>query len=587
MAVPPLNRRLQGLIWEFSPPVRRRLRSLRRSISLHLHRIRHLAGSGAGPRIAAQRQTSPTPVIADPAITVIGKNDTVEGAFIAHVHGLDHLPPNHLEAMLMAAVAENLSWVAGGWAPPAPGPYGPSGVVSRDPRVPEPTHLLLRRPAPSLAGRSEVVGRVVPHITSAESCEGFTPVAEHAPASGPYRLDARAASHAVVECPWFPVDQALAELPVVEGPPTVLFLLPFLAVGGAERLLFDLIEGLGGRYRVLIATTDPHLESYGQTVDRARQLTRHVHTLGDWLPRDAVPSAIRHLIRRWRVDTLVCWNGSVAFYDEVADLRASFPELRIVNQLFNHRGGWIEHFSPTLIGAVDAQIAVNTPINNALVADRGVPSEKVVTIHHAVGAPEPRSETHRAKLRRELGVNEDTVVVGTFIRMHPQKRPTDIIELARRMVGENLHFFLVGGGPLDNTVDGEIARDRPPNLTRWPLQPDATPLYDAIDLCLMTSEFEGLPVFLLDGLARGIPCVATAVGDIPLLLADGGGRVVDRPGDLDGFAAAIREFLDPDHRRGEGEKGRHAVETRFSLERYVAEYEAAIFHGGDGTIASS
>jgi hypothetical protein len=173
------------------------------------------------------------------------------------------------------------------------------------------------------------------------------------------------------------VDEVLAALPEIDGPPTALFLLPFLAVGGAERLLFDLMAGLRGRYRLLVVTTDPHLEALGQTVDRARELTPHCYTLGDWLPREAVASALRHLIRRWRVRSLVCWNGSTAFYDQVAVMRRSFPHLRIVNQLFNHSGGWIEHYSPSLIRSVDAHIAVNTPIARALVADRKVPGDRV------------------------------------------------------------------------------------------------------------------------------------------------------------------------------------------------------------------
>ena len=587
MTFPALNRRLQGLFWELSPPVRRFFRSLRTSLSLRLHRIRRKVDPDAGPRVATVRATKSTPEISDPAVTIIGETDVAGAAFIGHGRGLDKLPPNHIEAMLMAAAAENLSWVAAGWAPPAPGRFGPSGSASRDPEVPESTHLLLRRPISARTHREPVAGRVLPHITSVERCDGLTPIAEHIPASGPYRIHPEKAGEAVIESPWFPVDEALAELPAIDGPPTALFLLPFLAVGGAERLLYELMEGLDDRCRILIATTDPHLESFGQTVDRARQLTPHVYTLGDWLPREAMPSAVRHLIRRWRAETLVCWNGSVFFYDEVANLRKAFPKLRIVNQLFNHRGGWIDHFSPTLIDAVDTQIAVNTPIAEALVTERAVPDDRVVTIHHAVGAPEPRNEDHRARLRRELGVDDDTVVVGTFIRMHPQKRPADIIEIARRMIGDNVHFFLVGGGPLDDAVNREIARDRPPNLTRWPLQPDATPLYDAIDLCLMTSDFEGLPIFLLDGLARGIPCVATAVGDIPFLLRDGGGRVVERPGDLDGLAEAIRNSLDPNHRRTEGEKGRRAVEARFGLERYVAAYKAAIFRPPRGESSGS
>jgi glycosyltransferase involved in cell wall biosynthesis len=207
----------------------------------------------------------------------------------------------------------------------------------------------------------------------------------------------------------------------------------------------------------------------------------------------------------------------------------------------------------------------------------------VATIHHAVGAPEPRDEARRADLRRSLGVDDDTVVIGSFIRLHSQKRPLDIIRLARRMRADPVHFLLVGGGPLDAEIDREIERDPPRNLTRRPMEADAAPLYDALDLCLMTSEFEGLPVFLLDGLVRGIPCVATAVGDIPLLLADGGGRVVDRPGDLDALAAAVRDLLDDETRSAEGEKGRASVASRFALERYIAEYEAVIFPIGERT----
>ncbi len=296
-----------------------------------------------------------------------------------------------------------------------------------------------------------------------------------------------------------------------------------------------------------------------------------------WDRDPAIPSALRHLIRRWQVESLVCWNGSVLFYNEAPGLRRSFPELCIVNQLFNHHGGWIEHFSPSIIHAVDTQIAVNNLIARALVDDRGVPAERVATIHHAVGIPEPLDHQRRSRLRRKLGVNHDTTVIGTFIRMHPQKRPLDIVRIARLMRDDPVHFLLVGGGPLDTDLDAEIARDRPPNLTRWSMQDDASPLYDAVDLCLMTSEYEGLPVFLLDGLARGIPAVATAVGDIPLLIEDGGGRVVEAPGDLEAFAAAIRTFLDSGRRRAEGEKGRKAVETRFGLDRYVAAYEAVIF----------
>ena len=114
------------------------------------------------------------------------------------------------------------------------------------------------------------------------------------------------------------------------------------------------------------------------------------------------------------------------------------------------------------------------------------------------------------------------------------------------------------------------------HLPRLPLRPDADELYDALDLCLLTSGYEGLPVFLLNGLARGIPCVATAVGEVPELLADGGGILVERPGDLDALVAGVEALRDPERRQSEGVRGRATVAARFSHERYVEAYAAAL-----------
>jgi glycosyltransferase involved in cell wall biosynthesis len=511
--------------------------------------------------------------------TVSGQGQPAASTFL--VPGgecLGGLPAVHLEALVMVAAATDASWVAGGWSAPAPGKHGPTGRLSRDAIAPPAAHILVPTPSPVRSVRSRVVGCAVPHITSSGRVDRLDELRQPgAMEVGRCRLRPDVAHRSVVQQRWRPVDHALEGLAPVTGPPTALFLLPYLAVGGAERLLFDLLEGLRTTYRLLVVTTDPHLADLGQTVDRARELTPHVYTLGDWLPREVVGSAIRHLVRRWRVRSLVCWNGSVIFFDEVGSLRARFPDLLIANQLFNHRGGWIEHYSPSFARAVDVHLAVNGPIADALVSERAVPPARVVTIHHAVGHPDPVDPTTRSQIRRKLGIADDTVVVGSFIRMHPQKRPLDIVRLARMMTGDGVHFLLVGGGPLDREVDREIERAPVPNLTRLPLHPNASELYPAVDLCLLTSDFEGLPVFLLDGLARGIPCVATAVGDIPMLLAEGGGRSVQRPGDLAGLATAVRDLLDRDRRRAEGDRGRRTVRARFGLDAYVSAYESVIF----------
>ena len=155
-----------------------------------------------------------------------------------------------------------------------------------------------------------------------------------------------------------------------------------------------------------------------------------------------------------------------------------------------------------------------------------------------------------------------------------------MIALARRLGDQGMHFLLVGGGPLDDEIDRILAETPCPSLTRLGLRHDVDDLYQALDVCLMTSAFEGLPVFLLDGLARGIPCVATAVGDIPVLLADGGGVLVERTGDLDALAAGLESLRDPHVRAAAGQTGRDIVAVRFEIRDFCRRYATLFANQG-------
>lgn len=601
-----LRYRLQAFWWEHNRPLRVLARSIRQKLSIALHTVRRRTRSHPRPRVVPTLAVSTPTAISHPAIDACAEKtsdprslcdflsrQTEKSVITEWVSGLnpefvyscgsepDDLPPTHLESLLMAACAEDLDWTIAGWAEPAPGRHGPSGEIFGDASG-APPGTLVRRPRPDRRHRREVTGRTVPHLRVSKRIPASeTLQTPFSVASGAHRLANTLQPGTIVHSTVYDVEEALAGLPPVDGQRTVLFLLPFLAIGGAEKLLQTLVNRLRHNYRILIATTDPHLQALGQTVADFRELTPHVYTLGDWLPREAVSSAIRHLLRRWRVESLVCWNGSVSFYDHVAEIKRRFPSVRTLNQLYNHRGGWIEHYCPTVVEAVDLHIAVNTPIARALVEERAVTSRSVATIFHGVEIPGELTEEQRVQRRRQrrdqVNLPQDSLVVGTFIRMHSQKRPSDVIRVARMLEDEDIHFLLVGGGPLDTAVDEELRRNNPGNITRLPLTNDVLPLYQAIDICLLTSSFEGLPVFLLDGLARAIPCVAPRVGDIPLLLEGGGGVLVETPGDIEGLASGIRLLKDSDRRRREGLLGRSTVSTRFGVDAFVSAYEAAIF----------
>lgn len=565
MKGPRLPARLEAAFWEKSRGLRRRLRDLLGSLSRRRKRQRGLT-------ILEPREAELAPL----AWPLLAAGDEDKGGSYVLIGGeASGIPPEAREALLLVAAAEDLDLVEAGWAGPSASPGLPPEAISSFPGG----GLWLARVDAS-PRRQPLHGKAVPLIGRGDAdMAAGKPSWPFFRATGLYRFPlAETTAERVYTTR---VDRRLAAMPAIEGPPTVLFLLPFLAVGGAERLLFDLLEAWRG-YRVLIVTVEPHAASLGQSVDRARGLTPHVYTLGDWLPRETHLGALLHLLRVYQVAALVSWNGTIFFYDAVATIKQHFPALRILAQLFHHEGGFFTRTGQAARAAIDGHLAVNRAIAAALASELGVAPERIHLLHHGVELPElPSAADHaerRRRLREELGLPQDAVVAGTFIRFHPQKRPRDIVELARRLAARGVHFLLVGGGPLAAEIDAELAARPVANLVRRPMVADARELYPAIDLCLLTSAYEGLPIFLLDGLARGIPAVSTAVGEVPELLAPGGG-VSAAVGDLAALAAAIESLLDPAARRAAGERGRRTVAQLFSLPAFAATYEKVIFPG--------
>lgn len=567
----------EGLFWQLTAPLRARLRALRSRLALARWRRRRRSDEvpfrvAVGRPLAEALPLSEAASPSSPAIAVqfapgadsaawerllarqsesawSREASASEPAWTLTLAGSPRFTPPRaaLETLLLAGESADLDWV---------------GSADRE-------LLLLRRPRSGRAATARL-GRLLPFPPAAPApavAEPWTIAGDRwllgaPPADGVIELSARALAGRL---PLHPSrDRA-----------TALLLLPYLAVGGAERLLLEYAAAVAGRRSLLAVTTEPHQPELGNRLAEADRLFP-VFPLGDLLPRELQLDALTALLERHRVDALACWNGCTLFYDAVETLRRRFPRLRISHQLFDHRVGWIRRLTPQHRRAIDCHLAVNRLIADELERGQGVPRERIALVRHGIAPPPAEQPARRRELRAELGITGDVPLIASFIRLHPQKRPFDVLELARRFRPEEARFLLVGGGPLDAAIDAELARRPLPQLLRRPLEPHPERWLDAVDLCLLTSQHEGLPLFLLEGMAHGRPAVATAVGEIPELLAPGGGQLAG-PGELAGLERALRALLDPATRRRAGEIARRTIADRHALERFVEETDAALF----------
>jgi glycosyltransferase involved in cell wall biosynthesis len=220
-----------------------------------------------------------------------------------------------------------------------------------------------------------------------------------------------------------------------------------------------------------------------------------------------------------------------------------------------------------------------------LVRERGWPQHRVPVVWPC-GRPDkalpPQADRKRIRdsIRHRLGFGDDDLVFLTAARMHPQKRPLDLVALAGRVRDiETIHFILVGGGVLENKVDEAIKAAAGARIRRFGFREDVPELILGSDIGCLVSDHEGLPVFMLECLQLGRPFLGTRVGDLGTVLDEtGAGLVVDEPGDLDALEAAVRRLADPAVRAELAELARAAA-PRFSVATCADAY-ARVFLGG-------
>jgi glycosyltransferase involved in cell wall biosynthesis len=389
---------------------------------------------------------------------------------------------------------------------------------------------------------------------------------------------------------WSPVPQQLRVLSAVlpalhvrpDPRPTVIVLHPFLAVGGAERVCYDVMRILQNDVRFVVVTLEPWNTALGTTADKFRGLTPYVYTAPDYLLSGSLNySLLEYLIARFDPHALYIANGANFIYDSIVALRRQYPNLHIANEVYDHQAGWINRYTPEIAMAIDAHLGCNRRICQAYI-EHQVPLERVHLIENGLDPvqwnPELYDAEARAGIRKTLGIPNGKRIVTFAGRLHQQKRPLDFVELARQFEYDSaMVFVMLGDGPLSEAVDNELARLDLSNLRRLRFHSRMDEVYAISDVLVLPSEYEGMPMVIAEAQAMGVPVVATDVGNNrEILEVTGGGVVVGSIGEVSSLKSAVIAMLanPPDSGRM-----REAFFSRFHIRDVAARRLRAILPG--------
>jgi glycosyltransferase involved in cell wall biosynthesis len=203
------------------------------------------------------------------------------------------------------------------------------------------------------------------------------------------------------------------------------------------------------------------------------------------------------------------------------------------------------------------------------------------------------SDERRAAMRRQLGIPEDALVVGTVANLNPQKGVEYFVGAARIIAAQRSNvWFVVVGGRYDThlsyarRIDDEVAAaGLEPRFRFVGPRTDVECFYPAMDVMLITSvpASEGIPTTGVEAMACGIPVVTTDVGSAAEAIIDGVTGYVVEPLRPDLIAVATERLLsDEELRRRLGAAARSRAEARHgiapSVQLHIKAFEAAIRH---------
>lgn len=203
----------------------------------------------------------------------------------------------------------------------------------------------------------------------------------------------------------------------------------------------------------------------------------------------------------------------------------------------------------------------------------GVPYEKMSVIHNSI--PIPKSMPIKKAFTKDSRIH-----VGSIMRLTTQKNPLVYIETAKLLANEykNIHFSILGAGMTDDLKSNVLEKIEKYNLTdrfeiiNWGERSKSIDYLDSLDLFILPSLFEALPLAALEAMSRGVPCVVSK---------DDGCRDLVNNGE-NGFSCIIpqqynqaicRLIENPEEREVIKQNAFKYIEKYHNIDRFIKELE--------------
>ena len=373
----------------------------------------------------------------------------------------------------------------------------------------------------------------------------------------------------------------------------VLMLLPWMNMGGADKFVLDVVKKCDkSKFEFSIITTNPLEYVWRQDFESH---VRDVFDLSSFLDPSNWPMFIHYLIKTRDIKILFISNSYYGYY-LIPWLRKEFPELAIIDYVHMEewywRNGGYARTSGVMGDILEKTYVCNEKTRQVMINSFGRLADSVETLY--IGVDHKYYDEQNVEygiVKRQLGIEEQRPMVLFPCRMHPQKRPFLMLEIAKELKKRKMDIAIVAVG------DGPQLVEMKNKVEEWGLkktvyfagmQQEMRPYYKDAAITLICSLKEGLALTAYESLSMRRPVISSDVGGQGELIDEQVGALIplmqSESSELDSreFAAAevgqyveaINEILGDQARYETMKKAcRERIEKQFSVELMVHRLE--------------